>query len=93
MLIFYFLVSLVTFAAYGMDKRRALSHHRRISERTLHLLELAGGFPGAFLAQRVFHHKRRKTRYMLIFWLIVAGHVIFWTVWLLRSPSAQPVFH
>ncbi len=42
--------SLASFAAYGFDKRRAGTGGRRVPERTLHLLALLGGWPGAILA-------------------------------------------
>ena len=41
------IVSPVCFAAYGLDKRRAARQMDRIPERTLHLLALVGGWPGA----------------------------------------------
>jgi uncharacterized membrane protein YsdA (DUF1294 family) len=74
----YATMSLITFAYYGLDKRRAGRGGWRIPEKTLHLLELLGGFPGALLAQSLFRHKRSKTSYMLVFWLIVALHAAGW---------------
>ena len=74
----YLLMSLVTLVVYFLDKSRAARGAWRFSERTLHLLELMGGWPGALIAQRLFHHKWRKRGYMLIFWAIVAGHIAFW---------------
>jgi uncharacterized membrane protein YsdA (DUF1294 family) len=38
----------------------------------LHLVELLGGWPAAFLAQRTFRHKISKTRFQVAFWTIVA---------------------
>lgn len=64
-------VSLLTFVAYGSDKSRAEAGEWRIPESTLHLAELAGGWPGAFLAQRVFRHKISKLSYQIEFWVIV----------------------
>ena len=40
----------------------------------LHLLELLGGWPGAFLAQRRLRHKCSKGSYQFVFWLIVLGY-------------------
>ncbi len=77
----YALVSIVTFAAYGFDKRRAVRGGQRIPEHTLHGLELLGGWPGALIAQNVFRHKRRKLTYMLTFFGIVAIHVAIWIAW------------
>ncbi len=38
------------------------------------MLELIGGWPGAFLAQRVFRHKISKRSYQVEFWIIVLLH-------------------
>jgi uncharacterized membrane protein YsdA (DUF1294 family) len=65
------LVSAVTYAVYGMDKGRAEGGLGRIPEATLHLLELSGGWPGAFIAQRRLRHKCAKVGYQVVFWLIV----------------------
>ncbi len=72
-------VNLTTFAAYGLDKRAAVRDRRRISEARLHMLALLGGFPAAWIGQQVLRHKRRKGRFMLIFWSIVALHAAGWT--------------
>ncbi len=77
----YAAVSLVTLAAYGLDKRRAVQRRRRIPERTLHLFELLGGWPGALAGQTLFRHKRRKFSYMAVFAAIVALHAAAWTAW------------
>ena len=74
------LMSVVTFVAYGIDKRRARTGGRRISEATLHWLELFGGWPGALAAQRLFRHKTQKLNYRLVFWSIVALHLSILTV-------------
>jgi len=85
-LLAYAVASVITFFAYGLDKRAARRGRRRTPEATLHLLELLGGFPGAMVAQRVFRHKRCKVRYLIVFWLIVAMHGVGWATWLwLRS--------
>jgi uncharacterized membrane protein YsdA (DUF1294 family) len=79
--------SVVTFAAYGIDKRRARRGKRRIAEGHLHTLEFLGGWPGGLAGQVLFHHKRRKRSYMLIFVLIVLAHAAAWgaTIWAARN--------
>jgi uncharacterized membrane protein YsdA (DUF1294 family) len=67
--------SLASFAAYGLDKRRAAVGGRRVPERTLHLLALPGGWPGAILAQRQFRHKTRKVPFRVAFWAVVVLHI------------------
>jgi uncharacterized membrane protein YsdA (DUF1294 family) len=65
-----------------IDKRRATRGHWRISEATLHGIELLGGWPGAWIAQRLFHHKRSKTPFLIVFWAIVGIHALAWAWWL-----------
>jgi len=67
-------VSLFTYFTYRSDKRRAEKGEWRIPEATLHLAELLGGWPGAFLAQRKYRHKTAKTSYQFTFWAIVLIH-------------------
>lgn len=74
----YGAVSLLTFLAYWHDKRRAREQGQRTPENILHAMELAGGWPGALLAQQLLRHKTRKLSYQALFWLIVALHQVFW---------------
>jgi len=74
----YAVASLLTFVLYWRDKHSALKDRWRTPETTLHFFELAGGWPGALVAQQVFRHKTRKLSYQLAFWLIVVLHQAFW---------------
>ena len=65
------LLSAITYWMYARDKRRAEEGEWRVPEAWLHLLELLGGWPGAFLAQRRLGHKCSKGSYQVVFWLIV----------------------
>lgn len=64
-------VSVVTYLAYSWDKQQARDKEWRMPEARLHLMELIGGWPGAFLAQRRLRHKCSKVSYQVVFWLIV----------------------
>jgi uncharacterized membrane protein YsdA (DUF1294 family) len=70
-------ISLATYAVYGADQDSAQDKTSkwRAPEKLLHGLELAGGWPGAFLAQRRLRHKCSKLSYQIVFWLIVSVHV------------------
>lgn len=68
-------MSAISFAAYGLDKRRAVNGGRRVPERTLHLLAFLGGWPGALGAQRQFRHKTRKLSFLIVFWCVIALHI------------------
>ena len=71
----YAAMSLVTFAAYGLDKDAARRRAWRIPEATLHVLSLLGGWPGALLAQAAFRHKTRKQPFRTVFWLTVVANL------------------
>ncbi len=68
------LASAVAYRVHAVDKRRAEEGLWRIPEANLHLLELLGGWPGAFLAQRRLRHKCSKGSYQVMFWLIVLAY-------------------
>lgn len=68
-------MSVVCFAAYGLDKRRAINGGRRVPERTLQVLAFLGGWPGALMGQRQFRHKTKKLAFLIVFWLLVMLHV------------------
>lgn len=74
--------SLAAYALYWLDKRAARAGRRRVAERTLHLVGVCGGWPGALLAQRQFRHKTAKQPFQAIFWATVAINLV--AAWLLR---------
>lgn len=74
MIIAAVVISVVTYFVYWWDKHKARTGGWRTAEMTLHLLELLGGWPGAFIAQRRFNHKTSKLSFLAIFWLIVAAN-------------------
>ncbi|NOQ81446.1 MAG: DUF1294 domain-containing protein [Methylophaga sp.] len=71
----YITLSFIIFILYAVDKSAARNNKQRISERTLHLVALLGGWPGAMIAQKVFRHKTKKQAFRLIFWITVATNV------------------
>ena len=77
---YLFLVNLLTYAVYWMDKRRAERGGRRISEKELLLWALAGGTVGAFLAMRRLRHKTKKRSFQYAFYFVILLQVA--AVWL-----------
>ncbi len=75
------LLSLATFFVYGFDKNAAETGRWRTAENTLHLLSLVGGWPGAWVAQRLFRHKVRKTSFMAGYWATVLAHMAAVGAW------------
>ena len=70
-LVLYMVVSLLTFIMYAVDKSAAKKGVWRTQESTLHLLSLAGGWPGALVAQQKLRHKSKKQSFRLVFWVTV----------------------
>ena len=81
----YAVLSAAAFIMYGMDKSAAEKGARRISESTLHLVSLAGGWPGALAGQKVFRHKTKKQPFRRIFWITVVANsaALAWVVFTL----------
>ena len=72
----FVLINLVTVLAYAADKKAAQKHQWRVPELQLHLLELLGGSPGAFAAQKMFHHKTKKSSFRLAFFFVLAIQLV-----------------
>ena len=68
-LIIYALFNILTFILFGIDKRKAIKDKWRISEKTLLICGLFGGF-GQFFGMKVFHHKTLK-------WYFKISSVVF----------------
>jgi uncharacterized membrane protein YsdA (DUF1294 family)/cold shock CspA family protein len=64
--------SVLTFLVYWFDKSAARRGRWRTKESSLLLLGLAGGWPGAIVAQTVLRHKSRKESFQVPFWGTVA---------------------
>jgi uncharacterized membrane protein YsdA (DUF1294 family) len=71
----YGFLSLITFCVYGLDKSAAKRGKQRVRESTLHFLSLFGGWFGALLGQKVFRHKTKKMRFLVVFCLTVVVNV------------------
>ncbi len=64
-------LSLIAFLMYWYDKAASQSGRWRTRESTLHLVGLAGGWPGALIAMKVFRHKSSKRSFQVVFWVTV----------------------
>jgi uncharacterized membrane protein YsdA (DUF1294 family)/cold shock CspA family protein len=67
----YLAASVVAFIAYALDKSAAKNDQWRTKESTLHVIALAGGWPGALAAQRLLSHKSKKQSFQIVFWTTV----------------------
>lgn len=80
----YITNSTLTFFVYGYDKRGGQTDTWRIRERALHTLEFLGGWPGALMGSRYFHHKtnwQHKRGFLLMRVFIIVLHGLLWFGW------------
>ena len=68
------LLSVVGLGAMGLDKLLAQNKRGRLSETSLWLVALLGGFVGVILGGILFHHKTSKAR----FWVPVGIALASW---------------
>ncbi len=87
-MLIYAAMSAVAFAMYALDKKAALDDRWRIAESSLHLVALAGGWPGALLAQKSLRHKTRKRSFQLVFRVTVVANIAA-LAWLTNSPDSE----
>ena len=77
----YAALSMISFIAYALDKSAAQRGAWRTKEATLQLLSLAGGWPGALIAQQTLRHKSKKASFRTVFWTTVLVNLAV-LVWL-----------
>ena len=87
--VIYIVMSGITYALYNHDKQQAQLGEYRVPEKALHLLELLGGWCGAYIAQQRLRHKTIKESYQAIFWGIVCLHTAGWTYYLWTALSKR----
>lgn len=83
--IYLVIINIVTFIAFGMDKRAAVRGRWRTPEATLLGLSLIGGAAGALIAMHVFHHKTRKMVFAVGVPVMLVIHIVLIALWLYRS--------
>lgn len=88
-LLLYLIASLLTFAAYALDKVAARNGTSRTPENTLHAMSLVGGWPGALLARQTLRHKTRKQPFRTLYWITVMLNLAGFA-WLF-TPAARPL--
>lgn len=79
--VYFIVITVVTFFYFGFDKMKSLrENERRVSEKTLWLLALAGGSIGALLGMNYFRHKTKKVSFqavMAVILMVQVGIIFF----------------
>jgi len=85
----YLEASLFTYWLYKTDKEAASARHgNRLTEESLQLFSLIGGWPGAYLAQQQLAHKRSKQSFRREFGFVILGNTLL-VIWLLSPWGEQ----
>ena len=66
-------INILSGLLFALDKSAARNGRKRISERTLHWLELAGGVFLNLILMYILRHKNKKFSYWIWTWIIMAG--------------------
>lgn len=72
-----FIINLITFSLYGIDKSKARKNKWRISEKTLILWAFCFGGIGAAAGMNIFRHKTKHTKFLICIPLAVILNIIF----------------
>jgi len=84
-LVYVAIMSLITFMAYGIDKKKAIDGAWRTKEKTLLGLSLAGGAAGGFLGMEVVH----KTKHMYFWAVNIAGIILHIAIFIWLANGGQ----
>lgn len=86
----YLEASVFTYWLYKTDKEAAIVRHgNRLTEESLQLYSLIGGWPGAYIAQYQLAHKRSKLSFRREFGFVIVGNTLL-LIWLI-SPWGQQI--
>ncbi len=91
LIIYYLVISFVTYITFALDKRAAKKGNWRTPEQTLHLLSLLGGWPGALLGQHYLRHKSQKFSFRLVLWITIILNVGI-LIWFATNQTLQQWF-
>ena len=71
-----FIMNLISFTIFYIDKRKAIKAKNRISENSLLLSAFLFGSIGAFLSMQIFRHKTKKLKFRILVPLFVVVKVL-----------------
>lgn len=75
-LIFFFVMSIITFILFGIDKQKAKKGKWRIRESVLLGFSAIGGSFGAFLGMWIFAHKITKPKFSMTIPILTVVHAV-----------------
>lgn len=73
--VYLFVVNLITFILFAVDKYKSKKSKWRISERTLIGVALIGGSVGALMSMKAFRHKTKHKKFTIGVPLILVAQI------------------
>ncbi len=83
LILYFFLINIVTFVTFWIDKNFAQNNKSRIQESTLVLMSAIGGAAGGLAAMYLLRHKTKQMKFflglpaLLLIHMIIAFLIIF----------------
>lgn len=75
LIIYLIAINIVTFAAFGIDKWKAINGRWRISEARLMSLSAVGGSLGGILGMYFFRHKTKHIKFLVGLPVLLIAHI------------------
>lgn len=66
LLLALFIINLVSYKTFAIDKKKAIRKKKRISEKMLLFLSLFFGGFGAYIGMKIHRHKNKKLKFRLV---------------------------
>lgn len=76
LLFWYVIINVLSFAVYGIDKKKAQKGMWRIPEATLLMTGLLGGGVGSAAGMKFFRHKTRKPKFLILVPCFIVLHLL-----------------
>lgn len=81
-----FAINVIAILMMGLDKfSSTMEGWNRTPEGTLLWIAFFGGFPGFFLARKLFRHKTKKQEFQQVMWFVFAIQIGLITYYLLKT--------
>lgn len=69
------IMSVITYFAYAIDKKKSIQNKQRISEKSLFMLSILFGALGGILAMHFKRHKTKHFMFHFVNWLSLILHI------------------
>ncbi len=76
LVIYFIIINLITFFIYGIDKYKAKKELWRIPEKVLIFFAFFGGSIGALFGMKIWHHKTKKMKFIILVPLSLIIYVV-----------------